>query len=74
MPWPRWDALAQQVGRPKETLWTMRNGYALGTRDGLNVISEFLADASDEEREALRGELAIGCTRTSRSPMCRTAE
>jgi len=54
------DALARHVGRPKETLWTMRNGYALGTSEGLSVISEFLADASDDEREALRGELAIG--------------
>lgn len=57
------DALAAKLDRPVSELWTMRNGYALCTRDGLRAIDELLADGTEEERDELRGRLAIGLHR-----------
>jgi hypothetical protein len=56
-------ALSTKLGRPVSDLWTMRNGYALCTADGLNAISGLLAASSDVERDKLRGQLAIGLHR-----------
>ena len=41
-------------------LWSMRNGYALATKDGLMEISSLLKGASDKEREEWLGELEVG--------------
>jgi hypothetical protein len=38
----------------------MKNGYALGTPDGLAAIGEYLSKASEDDRRRLRGGLAIG--------------
>ena len=56
-------ALSELTGLPVNELWTMRNGYALATKDGLQAISALLASASEELRDTLRGELAIGLHR-----------
>ncbi len=53
-------SLAIRLGRPVEALWSMRNGYALCTRTGLDAISEYLASLGSEQIEALRGKLHIG--------------
>lgn len=57
---PLGAALAARLGRPAATLWTMRNGYALATAEGLAAIGALLRAATEAERDALRGELAIG--------------
>ena len=57
------QALAQRLGRPVESLWSMRNGYALCTADGLSSIGRHLRQASDEEQDYLRGLLALGVHR-----------
>jgi hypothetical protein len=57
------NALAAELGQPVNALWTMRNGYALCTEDGLDAIAGLLASASDELRDRLRGQLAIGLHR-----------
>jgi len=54
------DALSGRLGRPVSSLWEMKNGYALGTPDGLSAIGEYLSTASEDDRQQLRGELAIG--------------
>ena len=41
----------------------MRNGYALGTGNGLAAIGQVLAGASGEVLDELRGKLAIGLHR-----------
>ncbi len=41
-------------------LWTMTNGYALATQEGLLEIGERLAGASEDERDVLRRSLRIG--------------
>jgi hypothetical protein len=41
----------------------MQNGYALCTEDGLSAITDLLDTATDERRDALRGQLAIGLHR-----------
>ncbi len=55
---PLGAALSERVGRPVSDLWSMRNGYALCTTEGLAAISGLLADCSDEERDELRGRLS----------------
>jgi hypothetical protein len=56
-------ALSAKLGRPVADLWTMRNGYALCTEAGLDAITRLIAEATDEVRNQLRGELAIGLHR-----------
>ena len=52
--------LANRLGRPVETLWTMRNGYALCSPDGLKAIGTYLRNASEADRDDLRSKLRIG--------------
>lgn len=55
--------LSELTGLRVEQLWTMQNGYALATTDGLAAIGDVLARASEADRDALRGHLAIGSHR-----------
>jgi len=57
---PLGAALAGRLGRPVSSLWSMRNGYALCTPDGLDAIAALLRPAGEAERDALRAELCIG--------------
>ncbi len=56
-------ALAELTGLPVDKLWTMSNGYALCTDDGLTAIRGVLEGASEELLDELRGQLAIGLHR-----------
>ncbi|OBJ70971.1 hypothetical protein [Mycobacterium sp. 1274756.6] len=60
---PMGAALSAELDRPVGDLWEMRNGYALGTADGLAAISDLLAGADEELRDRLRAQLAIGLHR-----------
>jgi len=42
------------------SLWTMRNGYALCTPDGLAAIGKLLREVPADSMDRLRGRLAIG--------------
>jgi hypothetical protein len=55
--------LAQLTGRRVDELWTMSNGYALCTADGLTAISGLLEGATEEMRDGLREQLSIGLHR-----------
>lgn len=55
--------LSELTGKPREALWSMRNGYALATADGLAAVSQLLESTSAELRDLLRGHLAIGVHR-----------
>lgn len=57
------DALSLQLGQPVTALWEMQNGYALCTEEGLHAISDLLATATEDGRDNLRGQLAIGLHR-----------
>ena len=52
--------LSQVLGCAVPDLWEMRNGYALATQRGLQLISEHLSQISAQQREALSGLLRIG--------------
>jgi hypothetical protein len=52
--------LGDALGNTGERLWTMQNGYALATADGLREITDRLQRASDSERDDLRKKLRIG--------------
>ncbi|WP_295391944.1 hypothetical protein [uncultured Thiodictyon sp.] len=56
-------AFGASLGVPVNTLWTMRNGYALCTQAGLEAISGHLASLGPAQIDALRGLLRIGCHR-----------
>src|SRR5439155_4186783 len=56
-------ALSKALGLPAEFLWTMRNGYALCTRSGLDAITNHLASLTPEQTDTLRGMLRIGVQR-----------
>ena len=57
---PLGAALSSELGLPVNALWDMRNGYALCTREGLDAITKLLEGASEELRDRLLGQLAIG--------------
>jgi hypothetical protein len=53
-------ALSEALGLAVESLWTMRNGYALCTRAGLDAITNHLASLTSEQTDSLRSMLRIG--------------
>lgn len=53
-------ALAQRLGTDVASLWTMRNGYALPTSDGLEAVTDHLRAAGRETLDELRGLLRVG--------------
>lgn len=55
--------LSLALGRPVADLWSMRNGYALCTREGLDLIAGHLCTTGPEEIDALAGKLRIGIQR-----------
>ena len=56
-------ALGQELGRPVDKLWTMRNGYAMCSLEGLTAIGKHLRDLSAAETDSLRCLLRIGVHR-----------
>ena len=56
-------ALSHAIGVPLSALWTMRNGYALCTRQGLEDIGCFLGRAEAYALDNLRGLLQVGAHR-----------
>jgi hypothetical protein len=56
-------ALSHRLGCRVQDLWSMRNGYALATADGLHAIGRLLRHADEAERDALRRELAVAVQR-----------
>ncbi len=57
---PLGAAMAEALGCPLEQLWTMRNGYALATAEGLRRIGLWLGGLDPAATDALRGRLRIG--------------
>lgn len=56
-------ALSSALGRPVDTLWAMRNGYAMCHQGGLEAINVHLASLSAKDLDALRAKLRIGVHR-----------
>jgi hypothetical protein len=52
--------IGDALGNTDNRLWTMRNGYALASEQGLIEIAERLRQADDEELHRLRALLRIG--------------
>lgn len=51
------------LDRRAADLWTMRNGYALCNREGLDLIAEHLRAIGPDQTDALAGKLRIGVHR-----------
>ena len=54
------DALSSATKLPVGDLWTMQNGYALGTQRGLDAIAQHLGTLTTGQIDVLRGKLRIG--------------
>ena len=52
--------IGEALGNKKNTLWEMRNGYALLKEDGLYYINRKLEGMSEDEVDELREKLRIG--------------
>jgi hypothetical protein len=52
--------LGNALGNTDDRLWTMRNGYALASDEGLAEISERIASMSRSETDRLRERVRIG--------------
>ncbi len=52
--------LGAELGNSNGRFWTMKNGYALASSDGLRAIAQVLESASEPERDRLRGLLRVG--------------
>ena len=52
--------LGEALGNVDQSLWEMRNGYALASEPGLRRVAERLAAADENDRDALRQRLRIG--------------
>ena len=56
-------AFSDALKTPVATLWTMRNGYALCTRAGLDAISGYLGGLDAAQTDILCGKLCVGIHR-----------
>jgi hypothetical protein len=56
-------SLSAALNQPRKALWSMQNGYALCSRDGLDAIGEHLGALRPEQLDILRGKLSIGIHR-----------
>jgi hypothetical protein len=54
------ERLGRELGCPVASLWTMHNGYAMCSADGLTAIRDYLASASTHDVDELRGLLRVG--------------
>lgn len=54
------ETLGKALNVPVESLWRMRNGYALAERAGLDLIARHLGTLDARQTDALRGRLSIG--------------
>lgn len=53
-------ALGAALGQSVESLWEMKNGYAMCSLGGLKAISKFLESSRPDEVDALASKLRIG--------------
>ena len=57
------EALSSGTNLPVSDLWTMKNGYALCNKSGLDAIARYLRTLAPGEIDRLRGKLRIGVHR-----------
>ena len=55
--------IGRLLGNTRNKLWTMRNGYALATADGLEQIESRLQAAGEQKLDAIRAALKVGVQR-----------
>ena len=53
-------ALCEKMGLPEKSLWKMRNGYLMPSRESLEQIAEYLGKADETTKDELRALLEIG--------------
>ena len=53
-------AISGALGKPADSLWSMRNGYSMFTRNGADLMSAYVRDLDESARDGLRQRLRIG--------------
>lgn len=53
-------ALAAELGVTAEDLWTMKNGYTVTTCQAIQALGDWLTNASEGSKDALRSVIRIG--------------
>ena len=66
---PLGETLSSMLGRPVHSLWTMRNGYALCTPDGLATIGKLLRGSPPTAWTDSEASWRLGCITMWMSPM-----
>lgn len=54
------ELIGKALQNQKFGYWTMNNGYALASQEGLCAINKELAKLSNQQREELKGKLKVG--------------
>jgi hypothetical protein len=54
------DELGKYFGNEKESLWKMKNGYALTNRQGLSKLTQKIKMLSETEYQIAKGKLKVG--------------
>ena len=52
--------LGEELGNPEHGWWTMRNGYALASAEGLRMLATLLAVQNESDRDELRQLVRVG--------------
>jgi hypothetical protein len=53
------NVLSQATGIPIQSLWKMKNGYALCYKESLDAIGKYLNNASEEQKDVIRRALRV---------------
>jgi hypothetical protein len=53
-------AIGEMLGNRRERLWTMKNGYALASEQGLRHVDSIIADMDEAQRDRIRASLHVG--------------
>lgn len=54
------ELIGKELDNEKLKLWEMKNGYAMFTQSGLQLVNKKLSQFNDTEREKLKGKLKTG--------------
>lgn len=54
------DLIGEELNNEELSLWSMKNGYALASQNGLNTINKKLGQMTNSQREQLKEKLKVG--------------
>lgn len=64
------DDVGIELGNSKFSLWKMKNGYALPTSEGLQLVTEIISSKSQKEYDYLKSKLKVGIQWNTQVTLC----